>query len=62
MPYLGQQDTALPWEPADLIPREEVISYPTDFGAMSNEWIDKLANRGEQLTRGLVDYYLTDLL
>ncbi len=62
MPYLGQQDTALPWEPLDLIPREEVISYPTDFGAMSNEWINKLANRGEQLTRGLVDYYLTDLL
>ena len=62
MPYLGQQDSALPWEPADLVPREEVISYPTDFRAMSNEWIDKLANRGEQLTRGLVDYYLTDLL
>jgi NTE family protein len=58
MPYLGQQDDSLPWKPVDLVPRSEVVAYPTNFGAMSNSWIEKLSGRGEQLTRGLVEYYL----
>lgn len=62
MPYLGQQDGALPWKPASgLITREEVISYPTDFSPMSEAWIDKLSNRGEQLTKLLVSCYLQEL-
>jgi len=62
LPYLGQQDSNLPWKPTDLVPRSEVVNYPTDFAAMSDAWIQKLADRGEQLTRGLVDYYLRGLL
>lgn len=62
LPYLGQLDERLPWRPNTLVPREEVINYPTDFAAMSDEWIDRLSNRGEQLTRALVSYYLRDLL
>jgi len=62
LPYLGQQDDRLPWKPSVLITREEVISYPTDFAAMSDEWIDKLSGRGEQLTRCLVSLYLRDLI
>jgi NTE family protein len=62
LPYLGQQDSVLPWKPSGLIPCEEVNAYPTDFAAMSEEWIEKLSKRGEQLTRLLVPYYLKDLL
>jgi NTE family protein len=62
MPYLGQQDAALPWLPSALVPRDQVIGYPTDFAAMSEEWIDALSNRGEQLTRVLVSAYLPELL
>jgi NTE family protein len=62
MPYLGQQDAALPLKPADLVPRAEVVAYPTDFSAMSENWIDRLSRRGEQLTRLLVSAYLSELL
>ena len=62
MPYLGQQDGSLPWKPLPLVPRAEVIGYPTNFAAMSDEWIEKLSARGEQLTRALVSYYLPQLL
>ena len=62
LPYLGQQDDRLPWAPSCLVPREDVVDYPTDFAAMSEAWIDKLSNRGEQLTRILVSVYLADLL
>ena len=59
--YLGQKDDALPWFPAELPRRDEVRSYPTDFAAMSKEDIDRLALRGELLTRFLVAYYLPEL-
>ena len=61
MPYLGQQDQALPAAPADLVPREEVADYPTDFRAMSADALDTLATRGEQLTVTLLDAYLPEL-
>jgi NTE family protein len=35
LPYLGQIDERLPWEPGVLTPRAEVIGYPTNFRAMS---------------------------
>ena len=62
LPYLGQQDNRLPWHPSTLVPRTEVVNYPTNFRAMSEQWINKLSERGEQLTRALVSYYLRDLL
>jgi NTE family protein len=61
LPYLGQQDTSLPYKQPGLIPRAQVIGYPTNFSAMSREWIDKLSGRGEQLTRLLVPRYLGDI-
>lgn len=62
LPYLGQQDERLPYQPPTLVSRHEVIQYPTNFGAMSEEWITKLSDRGEQLTRALATHYLRDLL
>jgi NTE family protein len=62
MPYLGQQDNNLPWRPYALRAREDVIDYPTNFAAMSDEWIEKLSERGEQLTKLLVTHYLRDLI
>jgi len=59
--YLGQRDDRLPSKPPNLIAREEVHTYPTDFFAMSDEWIEKLLMRGEQLTNLLVREYMPDL-
>ena len=57
LPHLGQNDAKLPVHPADLISREQVIDYPTDFRAMSQSNLDLLAGRGEQLTRILIEQY-----
>lgn len=62
LPYLGQQDDSLPWKPANLVPRVEVASYPTDFAPMSDDWIEKLSRRGEELTRALVSYYIPEIV
>ncbi len=59
--YLGQQDAALPWFPAGLPVRDDVRDYPTDFAPMADLDIDRLALRGELLTRFLVSYYLPEL-
>lgn len=59
--YLGQNDASLPAEPPDLIRREAVRAYPTDFARMAGRDIDLLTGRGEQLTRLLVSRYLPDL-
>ncbi|HYM55255.1 MAG TPA: patatin-like phospholipase family protein, partial [Solirubrobacteraceae bacterium] len=61
MPYLGQQDRDLPWRPPDLVRRDEVAGYPTDFAAMDAATIELLAGRGEQLTRLLIDAYCPEL-
>ncbi len=55
--YLGQRDQRLPFVPGDLIPREEVVDYPTDFSGMTHRQIDRLTMRGEQLTRVLASQY-----
>jgi NTE family protein len=62
LPYLGQQDRRLPLPLPDLVPRSEVIDYPTNFAAMSEDWIERLSRRGEQMTRSLIEYYLPELL
>lgn len=61
MIYLGQQDANLPWAPADLVRRDQVRDYPTDFSPMSVDSVALLAKRGEQLTHLIVDMYLQDL-
>ena len=55
--YLGQRDERLPWQPPDLVRREVVNNYPTDFFAMVLEDIEALTLRGEQLTRLLIEHY-----
>ncbi|MGY4748874.1 patatin-like phospholipase family protein [Pannonibacter sp. Q-1] len=61
MVYLGQQDSRLPTVPADLVRREEVKDYPTDFAPMSQKSLELLASRGEQLTQIIVDRYLATI-
>jgi NTE family protein len=61
MPYLGQRDSALPVRPPDLVTREQVLGYPTNFNPMSKGNIERLSRRGEQLTRCLVDTYAPEL-
>lgn len=61
MIYLGQLDSRLPNRPSDLVPRESVYQYPTDFAAMSGRDLDALALRGEQLTHAIIDRYLAGL-
>lgn len=61
LPYLGQQDAALPSLPPDLIRREEVLDYPTNFAAMSMRDINLIAKRGQQLTRLLMERYWHEL-
>ena len=59
--YLGQNDERLPWLPPELPTRREVCNYPTDFSSMDLADIDRLALRGELLTRLLVAHYLPEL-
>ncbi len=59
--YLGQDDDRLPWMPPELPTRAKVREYPTNFSSMDIEDIDRLALRGELLTRFLVAYYLPAL-
>ena len=59
--YLGQPDEQLPTKPADLVTRAEVVDYPTDFSAMTPDDIERLALRGEQLTRLLLTHYCPEL-
>jgi predicted acylesterase/phospholipase RssA len=60
-PYLASRDTNLPLPPADLVPRESVVRYPTNFDAMTTEDLRRIATRGEQLTRTLVEHYCPQL-
>jgi NTE family protein len=62
LPYLGQLDRQLPNPPADLVRREEVYTYPTDFKRMPPDWIDRLSLRGEQLTLCLARAYFSELI
>jgi NTE family protein len=61
-PYLGQLDRSLPNAPPDLVRREEAHAYPTNFNAMSEEWIERLSQRGEQLTLCLAQAYIPHLI
>jgi NTE family protein len=61
LPYLGQIDGRLPLRPPDLVPRDAVMGYPTDFSPMSAANIELLAGRGEQLTRLLIEQHAPHL-
>ena len=61
MVYLGQIDGRLPYQPDNLVPREAVRDYPTNFASMAQNDLDKLALRGEQLTHIIVDRYLSHI-
>jgi len=62
MVYLGQQDERLPCPPSDLIRRDQVKDYSTDFAPMSERNIELLTSRGEQMTQIIIDRYLASLL
>jgi NTE family protein len=61
MVYLGQVDSSLPYVPPDLVRREAVRDYPTNFAPMPQHDLDMLALRGEQLTHIIVDRYLPNI-
>ena len=59
--YLGQQDSALPYMLPDLVTRDQVYGYPTDFASMPEMDMELITQRGEQLTRMLPSYYCPEL-
>lgn len=59
--YLGMQDSRLPTRLPDLVPRESVFRYPTNFAAVAPDDLAALSTRGEQLTRVLLDSYCPEL-
>ncbi len=61
LPYLGQSDASIPQGPSDLVPRESVSDYPTDFSPMSDRNIELLTTRGDQLTAALLSFYCPEL-
>jgi predicted acylesterase/phospholipase RssA len=61
MPYLGQQDRALPYSPPDLVSRDQVVDYPTNFSPMSQANLDLLSCRGEQLTHIVIERWVSGL-
>ena len=56
--FLGMSDSNIPYAPADLVPRDAAVSYPTDFSPMTQEDIDILSRRGEQIMGQLAAYYV----
>lgn len=62
LPYLGQADNRLACAPLDLVKREEVDAYPTNFSAMTEEWIDRLSKRGEQVTLAVLKEHHPELM
>lgn len=62
MAYLGMRDERLPSPIVDLVPRQEVVSYPTSFSPMDAADIGRLADRGEQLVRSLLPIYCSELI
>jgi NTE family protein len=59
--YLGMPDQRLPIPVADLIPHARVADYPTNFQAMTQNHLNALAVRGEQLVRILLQHYCPNL-
>lgn len=62
LPYLDQNDAELTHRPDAYVEREAVADYPTNFAAMSSDWIDRLAKRGEQQVEALIAQYWQDVV
>lgn len=62
LPYLDQNDARLKFPPPDLVRREAVAGYPTNFSAMPPEWIERLSKRGEQLTLAVIQEHMPELI
>lgn len=61
MAYLGMRDERLPTPIPDLVPRQRVASYGTNFAVMSAGDLQALTTRGEQLIRSLLPHYCPGL-
>ena len=62
LPFLGQNDDRLrAIVPPDLVPREEVLHYPTNFSRMRDDDIERISRRGEQLTRMLIEAHAPEI-
>ena len=55
--YLGSSDARLP-AISDLVPRDPISAYGTNFSAMPARALEGLSVRAEQITRALVNDYL----
>ena len=62
IPYIDQADDRLAFPPDDLVPRTAVADYPTNFDAMSADWVDRLSKRGDQVTLATLREHLPQLL
>ena len=60
--YLGMRDERLPAPISDLVPRQRVATYGTNFAAMRPEDLHALSTRGEQLIRSLLPHHCPDLV
>lgn len=58
---LGMLDHNLPIPPPDLVPRERVAGYPTNFSAMTEDDLHALTLRGEQLTRLVIEHHCPEI-
>lgn len=62
LPFLGQKDNRLrAIVPPDLVPREEVLHYPTRFSRMRDDDIERISLRGEQLTRMMIEAHVPEI-
>lgn len=60
--YLGMDDRRLPVPVSDLVPRDRISGYPTNFAAMAPRALTEISVRGEQLARSLLSYYCPELV
>lgn len=56
--YLGTRDDKLP-PIGDLVPRDSIADYPTNFAPMAAEKLEALSVRAEQITRALLAEYVS---
>jgi NTE family protein len=61
MAYLGMRDERLSVPISDLVPRESVAGYGTNFSAMEAADLERLSTRGEQLLRSLLPIHCLQL-
>ncbi len=62
LPFLGQIDDQLRTVvPPDLVRRDEVIGYPTNFSKMPVDDMERIIRRGEQLTRMMIESHAPDI-